>query len=180
MDSQLKLLILPALLMLANGAYAQSEDAANQGLVIVRPSGGLMPNSALKSTMDKVFGAGAWRETGGYRSEAREDELRREGAGTVPAGQISHHSMGTPDAPGAYDIVVAGMSTESAAEKLKNSSDDFSRVFAEGAHGGQGSHLHVEPKAGHLARGGDPQAPDDSNIYLRVSGGRRNPALDQR
>jgi hypothetical protein len=165
-----------ALLAAAPPALAQSADAANQGFVVVRPSGGLMPNTALKSTMDKVFGAGAWRETGGYRSQAREDELRRQGAGTVPIGQISHHSMGTPDAPGAYDIVVPGMSTETAATKLQSSSDDFSRVFAERSHGAQGSHLHVEPKAGRLA-GARAEAPDDSNIYLRVSGGRRNPAL---
>jgi len=160
-----------ALLLLLAGrpALAQSADAANQGLVVARPSGGLMPNAALKSTMDKVFGTGAWRETGGYRSEAREDELRREGAGAVPVGQISHHSMGTPDAPGAYDIVVPGMSTESAAAKLQNSSDDFSL-------GGQGSHLHVEPRAGRLT-GAPVEATDDSNIYLRVVGGRRNPAL---
>jgi hypothetical protein len=167
-----------ALLLLLAGrpALAQSADAANQGLVVARPSGGLMPNAALKSTMDKVFGTGAWRETGGYRSEAREDELRREGAGAVPVGQISHHSMGTPDAPGAYDIVVPGMSTESAAAKLQNSSDDFSRVIAERSHGGQGSHLHVEPRAGRLT-GAPVEATDDSNIYLRVVGGRRNPAL---
>jgi hypothetical protein len=171
------LLALAALLPAAP-ALAQSQDAANQGFVIVRPSGGLMPNTALKTTMDKVFGSGAWRETGGFRTQAREDELRREGAGTVPLGQISHHSMGTPDAPGAYDIVVPGMTTESAAEKLKSSSDDFSRVIAERSHGGQGSHLHVEPKGGRLAAAAA-QAPDDSNIYLRVSGGRRNPALTQ-
>lgn len=165
-----------ACLLAAPPALAQSSDAANQGLVVARPSGGLMPNTALKSTMDKVFGPGGWRETGGFRSQAREDELRREGAGTGPVGQISHHSMGTPDAPGAYDIVVPGMSTESAAAKLQSSSDDFSRVFAERSHGAQGSHLHVEPKAGRLA-GGKAEAPDDSNIYLRVAGGRRNPAL---
>jgi hypothetical protein len=126
--------------------------------------------------MDRVFGDGAWRETGGYRSQAREDELRREGAGTVPLGQISHHSMGTRDAPGAYDIVVPGMTTEGAAEKLMSSSGDFSRVIAERSHGSQGSHLHVEPKGGRLA-GGQAQERDDSNIYLRVAGGRRNAAL---
>jgi hypothetical protein len=166
-----------AALVPAAPAFAQSDDAANQGFVVVRPSGGVMPSTALKTTMDRVFGAGAWRETGGYRSQAREDELRREGAGTVPVGQVSHHSMGTPDAPGAYDIVVPGMTTESATERLKSSSDDFSRVLAERSHGSQGSHLHVEPKAGHLVGGAAAQAPDDSNIYLRVSGGRRNPAL---
>ena len=166
-----------AALLAAPAALAQSEDAANQGFVVVRPSGGLMPNTALKSTMDKVFGAGGWRETGGYRSQAREDELRREGAGTVPVGQISHHSMGTPDAPGAYDIVVPGMSTENAAVKLQSSSDDFSRVLAERSHGAQGSHLHVEPKAGRLAGARAAAADDSNNIYLRVAGGRRNPAL---
>ena len=137
-----------------------------------------------QSKMDRVFGPGGWRETSGYRSEAREDELRREGAGTVPAGQISHHSMGSPDAPGAYDVVVPGMSTEGAAAKLRDSGETFSRVLAERSHGSQGSHLHIEPgfvsdqvstsrpnsKAEATADPGD-------GIYLRVVGGRRNPVI---
>ena len=95
--------------------------------------------------MDRLFGAGRWRETGGYRSQAKENELRRQGAGTVRAGERSAHSLGSPDAPGAYDIVVAGMSPQQAVAKLKRSNQPLAKVVAEAAHGTQGPHLHVEP-----------------------------------
>lgn len=130
--------------------------------------------------LDHVFGAGRWRETSGYRSQARENELRREGAGTVRSGQISHHSMGTPDAPGAYDVVVPGMSNAAAAAKLRAESGDFNRVFAEAAHGPEGQHLHLEPNDGHANVGSaDPalKPVTDDNVYLRIANGRRNPAL---
>jgi TPR repeat protein len=98
-----------------------------------------------RAMMDRVFGPGRWRETGGYRTLAKENELRREGAGTVPLGQRSRHSMGSPKAPGAYDVVVAGMSPQLAAAKLRRSREELARVVAEVAHGTQGPHLHVEP-----------------------------------
>lgn len=140
------------------------------------PEGGVK-NEQFRSAMDNVFGPGRWRQTSGYRSEARENELRREGAGTVPVGQISRHSVGTPDAPGAYDVVVDGMSTQSAAVKLRQSGAPFTRVLAEGAHGPEGSHLHIEPGLA-LASNPAPQAaPPEDVIYLRVVGGRRNPVL---
>ncbi|HEY2179115.1 MAG TPA: tetratricopeptide repeat protein [Caulobacteraceae bacterium] len=101
--------------------------------------------------MNDIFGAGRWRQTSGYRSIAAENRLRAEGALTVPLGVISHHSMGTPDAPGAYDIVVAGMSPGEAAVKIRRSGAAFRRLFPEAAHGDQGPHLHVEPVA--LGRG---------------------------
>ncbi len=132
------------------------------------------------STLDRVFGEGRWRETSGYRSQAREDELRREGAGTVRPGEVSHHSMGTPDAPGAYDVVVPGMSNAAAADKLKSESGDFNRVFAEGAHGREGQHLHLEPNYGRasLASADSALKPiTDDTVYLRIVNGRRNPAL---
>jgi hypothetical protein len=161
-------LLATAALALCAPAFAQSTGGDNQ-------------NQQFKSAMDRVFGPGGWRETSGYRSQAREDELRREGAGTVPVGQISHHSMGNPDAPGAYDVVVPGMTTESAAARLKSSSDAFDRVIAERAHGGQGQHLHIEPRAGKLASSSAiaaaPQANPGDSIYLRVVNGRRNPQL---
>jgi hypothetical protein len=135
-------------------------------------------DATLHSTLDGVLGPGTWRKTSGYRSPAREDELRREGAGTVPRGVISHHSMGTPDAPGAYDIVVRGMSQQHAAGLLRASAAGFSRVVLEGAHGPQGPHLHIEM----ASRSDDAPAPDRINacesIYLRVVGGRRNPRLN--
>ena len=98
-----------------------------------------------KAVMDSVFGPGKWRETGGYRTPAREAELRAEGALTVRPGAISQHSRGRPGAPGAYDAVVEGMAVDTAAERLRHSGAPFRRIFAEGAHGSQGAHLHLEP-----------------------------------
>jgi hypothetical protein len=97
--------------------------------------------------MNTIFGAGRWRQTGGYRTPAEENRLRAEGALTVPVGVISHHSMGTRQAPGAYDIVVAGMSPSAAAQRIRRSGVAFRRLFPESAHGSQGPHLHVEPEA---------------------------------
>jgi hypothetical protein len=97
-----------------------------------------------QATMDQVFGPGRWRKTSGYRTQAQENALRRQGAGTVAPGRISFHSIGAPDAPSAYDAVVVGMSPASAAAKLKRVGGPFTRVLAEGAHGPQGAHLHLE------------------------------------
>jgi TPR repeat protein len=94
--------------------------------------------------MDRVFGRDNWRETSGYRTPAEENRLRVAGAGTVATGRISHHSLGTADAPGAYDVVVAGMAADDAATRLRRSGAGFSRVLAERAYGEQGPHLHVE------------------------------------
>jgi len=106
-----------------------------------------VPRERFAAMMDSVFGAGKWRETGGYRSPAEENVLRAEGALTVPAGRLSYHSLGTPEAPGAYDVVVAGLSPEMAAVELRRSGVKFRRLFPEGLHGDQGPHLHVEPEA---------------------------------
>jgi hypothetical protein len=95
--------------------------------------------------MDSVFGAGKWRQTGGYRTPERENELRAQGALTVPPGVLSRHSMGRPGAPGAYDLVVDGISPSQAAAKLRSAGAPFKTLFAEGAYGTQGPHLHVEP-----------------------------------
>jgi hypothetical protein len=96
------------------------------------------------ATMDRVFGPGRWRQTSGYRSLAEENALRRQGAGTVAPGHVSLHSVGSADAPGAYDAVVDRMSVATAAAKLRQAGGAFSRVVAEAAHGGQGPHLHIE------------------------------------
>jgi len=101
--------------------------------------------TGFKTNMDRVFGQGRWRETGGYRSPATENRLRAEGALTVPVGVVSRHSMGTPDAPGAYDIVVKGLSPDQAAMRIRQSGVAYRRLFPEGVHGTQGAHLHVEP-----------------------------------
>lgn len=141
-------------------------------------SAGEPQSERVRATMDRVFGVGRWRQTSGYRTAAQEDALRRQGAGTVPPGHLSRHSLGSREAPGAYDIVVSGMSSRSAAAKLKSAGPIFARVFAEGAHGPQGPHLHVEPNA---ALAGDPRpaAVDDETIYSRIVGGRRNPLLER-
>lgn len=97
-----------------------------------------------QATMDRVFGPGRWRQTSGYRSQAQENALRRQGAGTVAPGRISLHSVGGADAPGAYDAVVDHMSVATAAVRLRQAGGTFSRVVAEAAHGAQGPHLHIE------------------------------------
>ncbi len=101
-----------------------------------------------RATLNKVFGAGNWRVTGGYRTPERENELRRQGALTVPIGTMSRHSAGHPDAPGAYDVVVPGLSPWQAAAKLRAAGAPFRTIFAEGAYGSQGAHLHIDPYAG--------------------------------
>ena len=110
-------------------------------------AGGLNTRT-FNEVMDRVFGHASWRETSGFRTRAQENALRAEGALTVPAGTLSHHSMGTRDAPGAYDVVVARMSINKAATRLLRSGVKFQRVFAEGAHGPEGPHLHIEPALG--------------------------------
>ena len=102
------------------------------------------PASDFSATMDRVFGAGRWRQTSGYRSQAQENALRRQGAGTVAVGRTSRHSIGGPEAPGAYDAVVDRLSTAQAAAKLKRDAGGGFRIVAERAHGPQGAHLHVE------------------------------------
>ena len=105
-----------------------------------------------QATMDRVFGPGRWRKTSGYRSQAQENALRRQGAGTVAPGHLSYHSVGAADAPGAYDAVVERMSPAAAAAKLRQAAG-FSRVLAERAHGGQGPHLHIELVSNRRLRG---------------------------
>lgn len=136
------------------------------------------PAAHFHAVMDGAFGAGNWRETSGYRSREREDELRRQGAGTVPAGEISRHSLGTRGAPGAYDVVVPGMSSAQAAAKLRGS-PALARVVAERAHGEQGPHLHIEPAAYGNGRAVSPAPDSGDGIYLRVVNGRRNPLLSR-
>ena len=98
----------------------------------------------IHATMDRVFGEGRWRLTSGYRTVAEENALRRAGAGTVAPGHISKHSLGGAEAPGAIDAVVRGMSLRTAAEKLRRDGEGLDRVLAEGAHGPEGAHLHIE------------------------------------
>ncbi|ODT88968.1 hypothetical protein [Phenylobacterium sp. SCN 70-31] len=118
-----------ALCLLAGPAAAQSGGA----------------HARFAAIMDEVFGPGAWRMTGGYRTPEREDQLRAQGAATVRPGGVSRHSLGTPAAPGAYDLVVAGLSPHEAAERLRRAGAPFARYQPKGAHGTQGAHLHLEP-----------------------------------
>jgi hypothetical protein len=111
-------------------------------------------HARLALIMDSVFGHGAWRLTGGYRTPEREDELRAQGAMTVRPGGLSRHSLGTPDAPGAYDIVVDGMSPFEAAERLRRAGAPFARYMPKRAHGTQGPHLHLEPYSFYLSPAG--------------------------
>jgi len=134
-------------------ATAWFQKAADQGdadgqarLAAMTGDAAGAPKDRFRSMMDRVFGPGRWRETSGYRSVAQENALRKAGAGAVAAGRRSAHSMGSPDAPGAYDVVVEGMSPELAAAKLRHSREQLAKVVAEGAHGPQGPHLHIEPR----------------------------------
>jgi hypothetical protein len=104
-----------------------------------------MDHAEAAGLFDRVFGKGKWKITGGYRTPAREDELRREGAETVAPGHRSAHSEGAPEAPGAYDIVVDGLSPAQAADRLQKSGAKFTKLFPEGQSGSQGAHLHVQP-----------------------------------
>ncbi|MBL8770831.1 MAG: hypothetical protein JNK30_05565 [Phenylobacterium sp.] len=97
------------------------------------------------AVMDQVFGRGGWRMTGGYRTPERENQLRAQGAMTVRPGGLSRHSLGRPGAPGAYDLVVNGMSPFEAADRLRRAGAPFARYQPKGAHGTQGPHLHLEP-----------------------------------
>jgi hypothetical protein len=122
----------------------QEAEAVNPGRAAHRTQAEIKADEDFRSTMDRVFGPGRWRQTSGYRTIAQENALRRAGAGTVRPGRVSLHSLGNPEAPGAYDAVVGGMSLPAAAARLKQAGGGFARVVAEGPHGGQGAHLHVE------------------------------------
>jgi len=104
-----------------------------------------MTEAKFAAYMDTVFGRGAWRMTGGYRTPEREDQLRAQGAMTVRPGGLSRHSLGRPGAPGAFDLVVDGMSPSEAAERLRRAGAPFARYQPKGTHGTQGPHLHLEP-----------------------------------
>ena len=104
-----------------------------------------MNHARFGAIMDKVFGPGAWRMTGGYRTPQRENELRAQGALTVRPGGVSRHSLGHPGAPGAFDLVVNGMSPFAAAQRLQAAGAPFARYQPKGTHGTQGPHLHLEP-----------------------------------
>jgi hypothetical protein len=170
---------------IAAGARAETLAVATPTVWLgsLRPSAEDRQRDRFRSTMDAMFGPGGWRQTSGYRSQAREDALRREGAGTVPAGVVSKHSLGTPDAPGAYDVVVYGLSPSRAAARLRGS---FGRVLAERAHGPEGPHLHIEvggdlaatpDRAGAAPAAQAARADACASIYERVIAGRRNPRL---
>lgn len=132
------------------------------------------------ATMDRTFGKGGWRETSGYRTPAQEAALRRAGAGTVAPGRRSAHSLGRPGAPGAYDVVVPGMSQAEAAARLRRGGR-LGRVVAEKAHGGQGPHLHIELAASRGRFGARDEgvcaAYAGERIYARVVNGARNPLI---
>jgi hypothetical protein len=123
----------------------QEAEAVNPGRARHRTPAEIKMDEDFHATMDRVFGPGRWRQTSGYRTRAQEDALRRAGAGTVAAGALSKHSVGSWEKPGAYDAVVHGMALSTAADRLRRAAGGgFARVLAEGAHGPQGAHLHVE------------------------------------
>jgi TPR repeat protein len=145
--------------------------------------GGLTPRARFTALMDSVFGPKAWRQTGGFRTARRENELRAQGALTVPVGAVSAHSRGNAEAPGAYDLVVKGLSPEQAARKLRASKAPLKVIFPEAAHGSQGPHLHVEPVSASFhatplrpAEPADPAKVEDAARWLRAAA-TRGPGL---
>lgn len=98
------------------------------------------PTTRFRADMDKDLGAHAWQDTGDYRTPTREDQLRRQGAQTARG--VSEHSQGTPDAPGAHDIVVSGETPQQTAARLRKAGYKGA-LIPEGPAGGQGAHLHV-------------------------------------
>jgi hypothetical protein len=171
--------------IITHGGASEARQVRNEATEF-RPPAAETQNDRFRETMDRVFGPGRWRETSGYRSPAEEDRLRREGAGAVPEGRLSAHSLGTPDAPGAYDAVVYGMSQARAADVLRESGAGFARVFAEGTHGPEGPHLHIEPRFLGFETASVPiarvrtvaaRAVACDSIYLRVVNMRINPQL---
>ncbi len=96
--------------------------------------------SSFDSEVDGALGKGKWKATGGYRSPQREDQLRAQGAGTVTPGRLSNHSRGSPDAPGAYDLVANDPGAVDRLRRLPGVKD----AFYEGARGSQGGHIHVD------------------------------------
>jgi TPR repeat protein len=128
--------------------------------------GEFTPHARFTALMDSVFGPAGWRETGGFRTAKRENELRALGALTVAQGAKSAHSIGKPEAPGAYDLVVNGLSPEQAARKLRASKAPLKVIFPEAAHGDEGPHLHVEPISINFETvpGGHPAAADPARV----------------
>ena len=174
------------------GAAAEQGDAAGQFKLAALSSkydlglSGVTPRARFTALMDSVFGPKRWRETGGFRTAARENQLRAEGALTVATGARSQHSVGKPDAPGAYDLVVEGLSPGQAAKKLRISKAPLKVVFAEDAHGSQGPHLHVEPYSisfdtPPLRQGGkaaDPSKVDEAAAWLRNAAAQGHPGAE--
>jgi TPR repeat protein len=171
------------------GAAAEQGDADAQFKLATLSSkanlglSGVTPHARFAVLMDSVFGPKSWRETGGFRTAKRENELRALGALTVPQGARSAHSLGKPEAPGAYDLVVERLSPEQAARKLRASKAPLKVIFAEAAHGSEGPHLHVEPYSvsfdGGLSRR-KPEAVDVSKVeeagnWLRTAAAQGHP-----
>jgi hypothetical protein len=108
---------------------------------------GFPPEEEVASLLDKKFGRGKWHFGSKFRPPEREDELRAEGAGTVPKGDVSQHSMGTPERPGAWDLTVLGMSPQDVALKLQGTKLDSGATlatdFPEAPHGQEPAHTHI-------------------------------------
>lgn len=123
-------------------------------------SAGYLNDDEFSLAMDSTFGVGNWSQTGGWRSQARENALRAQGAKTVAPGHVSAHSIGDPDAPGARDIVVDGLTPEQAAQKMReNGTYGANQLYPEGSAGSQGAHLHVGMQGGAQPTWGHGDAP---------------------
>lgn len=93
-----------------------------------------------------------YRDTSDYRSEAKERQLGAEGAGVARG--ISNHSRGTPQAPGAHDIVPTG-DWNQALDRVRGRSG-VKDAFIEAAHGPEGRHIHVDMTPGYRGNAAAP------------------------
>ena len=93
-----------------------------------------------------------YRDTSDYRSEAKERQLGAEGAGVARG--ISNHSRGTPQAPGAHDIVPTG-DWNQALDRLR-ALTGVKDAFIESAHGPEGRHIHVDMTPGYRGNAAAP------------------------
>ena len=82
-------------------------------------------NVAFRSRMDAAFGKGGWKPTSDYR-----DPTHNKAVGGVSR---SMHMQGSPDAPGAHDIVVGGTDPATASKRLPGDLRGLP----------EGDHLHV-------------------------------------
>lgn len=98
------------------------------------PQGSLPSQADFSAAADKAFGRGKYRITSGYRPPWKN-------AGTKGSAVSSHHQDGSPEEPGAFDLVVPGMSSSQAAAHMEKAGWQATYLP-------EGDHLHVTEHRG--------------------------------